>query len=96
MQINAAALPNNTSILVIKLLCLLADAGRAYRNVTALSRLSGGSNVSVSDHLYTLENRGLVQRKPHPTDRRQSLFTLTADGKTLVASWQSETVTLPA
>ena len=94
MQIDPAALPNNTSIIVIKLLCLLAESGRAYRNVTDLSRLTGGSNVSVSEHLYKLEQGGLVHRSPHPKDRRQSLFTLTANGKALVRTWQPESLAI--
>lgn len=31
-----------------------------------------------------LEGRGLVERKPHPTDKRQALFAPTAQGRALI------------
>ncbi len=52
-----------------------ADLGRA----TELDR----SDVSVA--LGSLEERGLVERAPHPTDRRRNLVTLTDRGRAELA-----------
>jgi DNA-binding MarR family transcriptional regulator len=37
-----------------------------------------------------LEAAGFVARKPHPTDRRATLVTLTDDGEALVAPWHAD------
>jgi DNA-binding MarR family transcriptional regulator len=39
---------------------------------------------SMTRVIAVLEERGLVRRKPHATDRRQVLLTVTADGRDLV------------
>jgi DNA-binding MarR family transcriptional regulator len=39
---------------------------------------------SMTRVIAVLEERGLVRREPHATDRRQVLLTVTADGRTLV------------
>jgi DNA-binding MarR family transcriptional regulator len=39
---------------------------------------------SMTRVLAVLEERGLVRREPHATDRRQVLLTVTADGRDLV------------
>ena len=39
---------------------------------------------SMTRVVAVLEERGLVQREPHPTDRRQVLLTVTAEGRALV------------
>jgi DNA-binding MarR family transcriptional regulator len=36
-----------------------------------------------------LEAAGLVSRRPHPTDRRASLVTLTEEGTALVVAWEA-------
>jgi DNA-binding MarR family transcriptional regulator len=46
-----------------------------------LERLSGNSKASVSSALLTLENRGLIQRRRAPDDRRRLLVELTSDGR---------------
>jgi DNA-binding MarR family transcriptional regulator len=39
---------------------------------------------SMTRVIAILEGRGLVQREPHPTDRRQVILTVTAEGRALV------------
>ncbi|MCL2585788.1 MAG: MarR family transcriptional regulator [Streptosporangiales bacterium] len=39
---------------------------------------------SMTRVIAVLEERNLVQRAPHPTDRRQVILTVTADGRALV------------
>ncbi len=39
---------------------------------------------SMTRVIAVLEERGLVMRAPHPTDRRQVVLTVTGDGRTLV------------
>ena len=39
---------------------------------------------SMTRVIAVLEERGLVRREPHPTDRRQVILTVTADGRELV------------
>ena len=43
--------------------------------------IAAASTTSVLD---TLEKRGLVERRPHPTDRRKLLIELTATGRTTI------------
>ena len=45
-----------------------------------LARASSMKPQSMGTILAALERDGLVQRRPHPTDRRQIEFGLTADG----------------
>jgi DNA-binding MarR family transcriptional regulator len=40
--------------------------------------------ASTTSVLGTLEKRGLVERRPHPTDRRKLLIDLTANGRTTI------------
>jgi DNA-binding MarR family transcriptional regulator len=42
------------------------------------------SSASMTSLVDTLERRGLVERRPHPTDRRKVLIQLTADGQRIV------------
>src|SRR3984885_4635762 len=42
------------------------------------------SSASMTSLLDTLQRRGLVERHPHPTDRRKILVHLTADGQRIV------------
>jgi DNA-binding MarR family transcriptional regulator len=39
---------------------------------------------SMTRVIAVLEERGLVRREPHPTDRRQVVLTVTADGRDVV------------
>ena len=68
--------------------------GLTWSQTVALSRLEKGGSMTTADlaraecvkpqsmgaTLAELEHEGLVQRRPHPTDGRQVLFTLTSAG----------------
>jgi len=77
---------------------VMAATGLPFGRVRALRRLAAGplalrdlaeamstdapaATVAVND----LERRGLVQRAPHPTNRRMKLVSLTAAGRRMVA-----------
>lgn len=76
-----------------------ADAlGLSWTRVLALRRLTEGAHTQrelaarlsadppyVTLMIDDLEKRGLVQRKPHPTDRRAKLVELTASGRAAAA-----------
>lgn len=48
-----------------------------------IGKLIHTANPSVTSMLNGLEREGLISRKPHPTDRRSSIVTLTPRGKAL-------------
>ena len=64
-------------------LAILDGAGEPLPGHVIAERLlvSSASMTSLAD---TLERRGLVERRPHPTDRRKVLIHLTADGQRVV------------
>lgn len=55
--------------------------GRSQNSVGEWLRIPPSSMVSVIDHL---EERGLVERRPHPTDRRSRTLHLTAQGRAVL------------
>ncbi len=62
-------------------LAILARLDRAGPMTTAdLARAEFVKPQSMGTTLADLEQAGLVQRRPHPTDGRQVLFALTAEG----------------
>src|SRR5664279_1947741 len=64
-------------------LAILDGAGEALPGHVIAERLliSSASTTSLVD---TLERRGLVERRSHPTDRRKVLIQLTPDGQRIV------------
>ena len=60
------------------ILARLDEAG--WMTTADLARREAVKPQSVGAALAVLEEAGLVQRKPHPTDGRQVLFGLTEDG----------------
>lgn len=70
------------------------NLGLTWSQATVLARLESGGPASTADiaraeavkpqsmgvTLATMEQDGLVEREPHPTDGRQFLYALTAEG----------------
>jgi MarR family transcriptional regulator, 2-MHQ and catechol-resistance regulon repressor len=64
-------------------LAILDGAGESLPGHVIAERLLV-SSASMTSLVDTLERRGLVQRRPHPTDRRKVLIHLTPDGQRIV------------
>ncbi len=58
-----------------------ARAGSEARTVTGLARFLGVTMGPASRAVAALEKRGLLASRPHPRDRRSSLFDLTDAGQ---------------
>lgn len=74
-------------------LAILEGAGQPLSPTTIAERLLV-TTASVTSLLDTLERRGLVERRPDPTDRRRLLVELTDDGRVLVEQFLPEIVAL--
>ena len=59
-----------------------AYAGQSQNTIAGWLRIPPSSMVAVVDHL---EARGLVERRPHPSDRRSRTLHITAQGRTVLA-----------
>lgn len=59
--------------------------------INAHLHLTSGSVTTLLDRL---EERGLLARQPHPTDRRKVLVQITDDGRALVDRYLPETVAI--
>jgi len=64
-------------------LAILDDAGEPLPGHVIAQRLLV-SSASMTSLVDTLERRGLVERRPHPTDRRKVLIHLTDDAQRIV------------
>src|SRR6202453_2471253 len=64
-------------------LAILDGAGQALPGHIIAERLLV-SSASMTSLVDTLQRRGLVERRPHPTDRRKVLINLTPDGQRVV------------
>jgi DNA-binding MarR family transcriptional regulator len=74
-------------------LAVLDGAGQPQAPTTIAERLIV-TTASVTSLLDTLERRGLVERRPDPTDRRKLLIVITQDGKAIVDQFLPEVVAL--
>ena len=74
-------------------LAVLDGAGQPLSPTTIAERLIV-TTASVTSLLDTLERRGLVERRPDPTDRRRLLVAITDDGLALVDQFLPEVVAL--
>jgi DNA-binding MarR family transcriptional regulator len=68
-----------------------ASEGQAQNALVERLRIPPSSMVSLVDHL---EERGLVERRVHPSDRRSRTLHLTTDGRQLVAEATSRAMAL--
>jgi DNA-binding MarR family transcriptional regulator len=64
----------------------LADSDGGTETLSRIARRLGMHATTVTHVTDRLEKRGLVRRRPHPTDRRATLVTTTARGRTLTAA----------
>ena len=87
----------------------LGDHGLHLATAQALSVLEGADHPltpnQIGEHLHltsgtvttvidSLEKRGLVERSPHPEDRRKVLVSITKDGRALVDRYLPEAVAI--
>lgn len=59
---------------------VLGELSEGALTLSALARKREVSLQAASEHVQALVGRGLVERIPDPTDRRQALLTLTEEG----------------
>lgn len=59
---------------------VLGELSEGALTLSALARKREVSIQAASEHVQALVGRGLVERIPDPTDRRQALLTLTDEG----------------
>lgn len=83
--------PHGLSNAAAQTLAIIEGAGEPLAPSIIAGRLmiTTGSMTSLLD---TLERRGLVRRRPHPSDRRQLLVSLTDEGQALVDTFLPEIV----
>jgi DNA-binding MarR family transcriptional regulator len=74
-------------------LAVLDGAGQPL-SPTAIAERLIVTTASVTSLLDTLERRGLVERRPDPTDRRRLLIVITDEGKAIVDQFLPEVVAL--
>jgi DNA-binding MarR family transcriptional regulator len=74
-------------------LAVLDGAGQPL-SPTAIAERLIVTTASVTSLLDTLERRGLVERRPDPTDRRRLLIVITHDGTAIVDKFLPEIVAL--
>jgi DNA-binding MarR family transcriptional regulator len=74
----------NRSMYLVLVTLVLSDEGG--RRLSYLSRYLMVHPTTVTLIVDQLEKRGLVERRPHPTDRRSSLAVLTPAGRELVTA----------
>ncbi len=69
---------------------VLARLNTAELTPTQLAEIERVSTPSMTRTINCLQERGLVERHPHPTDGRQVVVSLTDAGRTLIASTLAE------
>jgi DNA-binding MarR family transcriptional regulator len=73
----------NLSTSAFQTLAILDGAGAPLSSVVIAERL-GVSTASMTSLLDTLENRGLIERRPNPEDGRRILVELTPDAQPII------------
>lgn len=76
--------PRQMSLTAVSTLAALDRRGKC--RITELAALQGVAQPSMTALVASLEQAGLVQRTPDPTDRRAVLVSLTPEGLTYLAA----------
>lgn len=63
-----------------------------WMTIAEVSKAAGVPTTTTLRWLDTLEDQGLIARKPHPHDARSSLVSLGSKGQELMATYFSETL----
>jgi DNA-binding MarR family transcriptional regulator len=89
MTIDPLLLPRNISSNRLKILACLWDAQEAgaQLNLTQLAKRLKVSTAAVSDHLFRLDQDGLVVRTQSKKDRRKEWYALSKTGVALCETW---------
>ncbi len=74
----------DTSLTLTQLATLATLEGHGALSPSELAAHEKVQPPSMTRVLAALEERGLVERNPHPTDRRQALVSLSAAGRALL------------
>jgi DNA-binding MarR family transcriptional regulator len=83
-QLEAALKPHGLSPTTYLMLVTLSLSDRGTRRLSYLARYLMVHQTTVTQMVDQCEKRGLVERRPHPTDRRTTLAVLTREGRTLL------------
>lgn len=83
-RIDAVLRPMHLSFARYEVLMLLSFTRRGSLPMARLGALLQVHPTSVTSAVDRLENQGLVERLPHPTDRRAVLASITIEGRTRV------------
>lgn len=89
MTIDPLLLPRNISSNRLKILACLWDGMKASQplNLTQLAKLLKVSTAAVSDHLFRLDQDGLVVKTQSKKDRRKEWYALSNKGVALCETW---------
>jgi DNA-binding MarR family transcriptional regulator len=74
------------------LLHLYSMAGAARQSMSRLAQLSGSSKATALRWIDYLLDRGLVSRRPHPTDLRTTFVELTDKGREKLEAYLADTI----
>ena len=74
------------------LLQLYISEGGHRQTISAISELSGASRSTALRWIDYLDNRELISRKAHPTDRRMAFVELTDKGRVALELYLSDTL----
>jgi DNA-binding MarR family transcriptional regulator len=83
-EITGALRPHDLSLTAYLMLVTLALSDDAARSLSYLARYLLVHQTTVTQMVDRCEQRGLVRRRPHPSDRRTTLAYLTRSGRSLV------------
>jgi DNA-binding MarR family transcriptional regulator len=82
--LESALRPHDLTPTAYLMLVTLSLSDRGTRRLSYLARYLMVHQTTVTQMVDQCEQRGLVQRRPHPTDRRTTLAVLTTEGRALL------------